>query len=70
MPLVPKSGQGLVVTGEKQQGLAALQRGKAFDPAIVDCFMRHSTEMLALRLSITECRMNFADLVQAEQPAP
>ena len=27
-------------------------------------------DSLALRLSITECRMNFADLVQAEQPAP
>ncbi len=55
-----------------EQALEMLQaqRGKAFDPAIVDCFMRHSNDLLALRLSITECRMNFADLVQAEQPAP
>ena len=55
-----------------EQALEMLQaqRGKAFDPAIVDGFMLHSNELLALRLSITECRMNFADLVQAEQPAP
>ncbi len=56
-------------THEQALEMLQEQRGKAFDPVIVDCFMRHSTELLALRLSITECRMNFADLVQAEQPA-
>lgn len=43
-------------------------RGKAFDPAVVDCFQQHATELLALHLSVTECRMNFADLVQANSP--
>ena len=58
------------LTHEQALEMLQAQRGKAFDPAIVDCFMRHSNDLLALRLSITECRMNFADLVQAEQPAP
>ncbi|WP_404302936.1 HD-GYP domain-containing protein [Alicycliphilus denitrificans] len=43
-------------------------RGKAFDPAIVDCFMQRSDELFALHLSVTECRMNFTDLVHAKSP--
>jgi len=48
--------------------MIAQERSKAFDPAIVDCFLRHSTPLLALRLSITECQMSFADLVASDQP--
>lgn len=45
------------------------QSSKAFDPAIVDCFIRHSDALLDLRLRITESRMSFADLVNAPAPA-
>jgi putative two-component system response regulator len=44
------------------------QRGKAFDPDIVDCFLQHSDALRALRQKITDSPMSFAELVQAPQP--
>ena len=52
---------------EKALEMLAAERGKAFDPAIVDCFLRHSDALLALHLSVTIQRMTFADLVQGDQ---
>jgi len=46
------------------------QRGWAFDPTVVDCFLEHLDALEALRLRVSECRMSFADLVQAESPQP
>ncbi|MHA7602088.1 HD-GYP domain-containing protein [Alicycliphilus sp. T452] len=53
---------------EKALEMLLEQRGKAFDPAVVDCFMRHADALRALHLRITECHMSFADLVQAPTP--
>jgi putative two-component system response regulator len=44
------------------------QRGKAFDPEIVDCFLQHADALLALRQKVTDTRMSFVELVQAPQP--
>ena len=52
---------------EKALEMLVAERGKAFDPAVVDCFLRHSDALLALRLSVTTRRMTFADLVQGDQ---
>lgn len=41
------------------------QSGKAFDPAVVDCFMRHQGELDGLRRRITQSPMSFADLVDS-----
>lgn len=57
-------------THEQALQMLQEQRGKAFDPAIVDCFVRHSDALLGLRQRIIEYRMSFADLVQAEQTVP
>lgn len=52
---------------ETALSMMAAERGKAFDPHIVDCFMRHSDEMLALRLDLTERQATFTDLVHSDQ---
>lgn len=57
-------------THEQALQMLQEQRGRMFDPAIVDCFVRHSDALLDLRQRIIEYRMSFADLVQAEQPLP
>ena len=51
----------------QDEALAMLQEqaGKAFDPAIVDCFMRHQGEMHDLRKRITQSPMSFSDLVDS-----
>jgi putative two-component system response regulator len=41
------------------------QRGKAFDPAIVDVFLAHTDELIALRQHINQTRPTFEDLVDA-----
>lgn len=46
------------------------ESGKAFDPAIVDCFTHHHAALSALRERVTARRMTFADLVQSERKAP
>lgn len=43
------------------------ERGKAFDPDLVDCFVRHSDNLCALRERVTHTRMTFADLVKGGQ---
>ena len=52
---------------EKAMEMMREQRGKAFDPQIVDCFDQHHIDLLALRLSITEAHMSYADLMAVEQ---
>jgi putative two-component system response regulator len=49
-----------------EQALAMLreQRGKAFDPHMVDVFMAHSEELIALRDRINKSRPTFTELVE------
>lgn len=56
-------------THEKAIAMLAEQRGQAFDPAIVDCFLKHRDSLYALRLGITEGDVSFADIVDSEQRA-
>ena len=39
------------------------ERGRAFDPRLVDCFLAHATEMIALRNQVNLQRPSFADLL-------
>ena len=39
------------------------ERGRAFDPRLVDCFLTHSTEMIALRELLNINQPTFADLL-------
>lgn len=50
---------------EKALEMMREQSGKAFNPAIVECFMRHADALEALRLRISEDSVSFEDLVQA-----
>lgn len=47
--------------------MLAAERGKAFDPDLVDCFLRHSGTLCELRERVTHTRMTFADLVEGAQ---
>jgi putative two-component system response regulator len=44
-------------------GMLAEQRGHAFDPRLVDCFLAHSQEMIALRERVNVNRPTLADLL-------
>ena len=55
---------------EKALEMLLAERGKAFDPDIVDCFLRNSAAISALREQITVGRMTFADLINRKQEAP
>lgn len=55
---------------EKALEMLQAEQGKAFDPDIVDCFMRNSAAILALREHVTAERMTFADLINRKQEAP
>ena len=46
--------------------MMAAERGKAFDPDIVDCFMRHSDALWALRERVAQKRLTFADLTTSQ----
>jgi putative two-component system response regulator len=48
---------------EKALGMLQDQRGKAFDPKIVDVFMAHSEALITLRERINQTHPTFADLV-------
>ena len=50
---------------EKALQMLAEQRGKAFDPGIVDVFLAHTDELIALRQRINQTRPTFEDLVDA-----
>ena len=54
---------------EQTIDMLCAQRGQAFDPAIVDCFLRHQNTLRDLRLSITDGDISFADLVNTKRPA-
>ena len=55
---------------EKALEMLLAERGKAFDPDIVDCFLRNSAAISALREQVTVGRMTFADLINRKQEAP
>ncbi|ODS59337.1 MAG: phosphohydrolase [Acidovorax sp. SCN 65-108] len=55
---------------EKALDMLLAERGKAFDPDIVDCFLRNSAAISALREQVTVGRMTFADLINRKQEAP
>ena len=55
---------------ETTMEMLVAQRGKAFDPTIVDCFVRNSAAMCALRERVTAERMTFANLVGSEASVP
>ena len=42
--------------------MLAVERGVAFDPAVVDCFLAHADAMIELRDFVTRHRLGFADL--------
>jgi putative two-component system response regulator len=50
---------------DKALQMLAEQRGKAFDPGIVDVFLAHTDELIALRQRINQTRPTFEDLVDA-----
>lgn len=54
---------------EKALEMMIAERGKAFDPDIVDCFVRNQASIRALHDCVTAKRMSFADLVGAETVA-
>ncbi|HEY0819544.1 MAG TPA: HD domain-containing phosphohydrolase [Rhizobacter sp.] len=43
-------------------GMLAAQRGRAFDPRVVDCFISHAAEMIALRDHVNATHPGFEDL--------
>jgi len=43
--------------------MLAEQRGAAFDPRMVDCFLAHSADMIALREMVNINRPTLADLL-------
>jgi len=45
--------------------MLSLERGRAFDPRLVDCFTGHADEMIALRDHINLTRPDFESLVDA-----
>ena len=49
---------------EKALAMLLEQRGKAFDPTIVDTFMTHADALIALRERINQAHPTFADLVE------
>ncbi|MDD2713594.1 MAG: HD domain-containing protein [Simplicispira sp.] len=55
---------------EKVLTMLQAEKGKAFDPAIVDCFMAHHRQLLALRERVTTRRLTFSELVEHEQETP
>jgi putative two-component system response regulator len=50
---------------DKALQMLAEQRGKAIDPGIVDVFLAHTDELIALRQRINQTRPTFEDLVDA-----
>ena len=51
---------------ERTLEMIAAESGKAFDPSIVDCFLRNHATIRALHDDITERRATFADLANNE----
>lgn len=51
-----------------ERALAMLreERGKAFDPQIVDAFMEHREALVAVRVRVNACQPDFKDLVSGE----
>lgn len=50
-------------SNDKALEMLLAERGRAFDPSVVDCFMEHNASLEALRQHVTTHRMTFADLV-------
>lgn len=50
-------------SNDKALEMLLAERGRAFDPSVVDCFMEHNASLEALRQHVTTHRMTFADLI-------
>jgi putative two-component system response regulator len=46
--------------------MLAAERSRAFDPEIVDTFLAHASEMIAVRDRVNQCRPSFQDLTHRE----
>lgn len=53
------------VSTEQAVGMMQAQRGGAFDPQVVDVFVAHLDELVALRDSVNERRLGFDDIADA-----
>jgi putative two-component system response regulator len=51
------------MSNETAIGMMTAERGRAFDPRIVDCFLANAAEMIALRDLVTRQRPTFAELL-------
>jgi putative two-component system response regulator len=47
---------------ERTLEMLAAERGRAFDPQVVDCFLANAADMIELRDSVTRARLGFDDL--------
>lgn len=50
-------------------GMLAAERGRAFDPQVVDCFVAHAAEMIALRDHVNATHPGFDGLTSETLPA-
>lgn len=57
-------------SNDKALDMLQAERGKAFDPQVVDCFMAHKDALLELRQRVTAHRMSFADLMDETPVKP
>lgn len=48
--------------------MLAQERGRAFDPRIVDCFLTHAGALIALRDEVNHTRLGFQELMQDPPP--
>ncbi|MBC7731166.1 MAG: HD domain-containing protein [Bacteriovorax sp.] len=54
---------------DKVKSMLVIERGNAFDPLVVDTFLAHWPQFVALRDRITRQRLSFADLVSGKVDA-
>lgn len=54
---------------ERALSMLQAERGKAFDPAIVDCFVEHQQDIFALRERVNSQRLTFLDLIKSQEIA-
>ena len=54
---------------ERALSMLQAERGKAFDPAIVDCFVEHHQAIFALRERVNSQRLTFLDLIKSQEIA-
>lgn len=55
------------LTHEQALEKLSAERGKAFDPEIVDCFLTHNDALQALRSEVSWAKLTFDDLIKGHQ---